>query len=78
MWSVGCIFYEFITQNAMLQGKSEFEQLDKMFRLLGTPKVEHWPGVLELPHVKKFHFFAKTHQYVSAAYRSSSTSDVSD
>lgn len=38
MWSVGCIFAELITKEPLLPGRSELDQLDKMFKLLGTPK----------------------------------------
>jgi cell division cycle 2-like protein len=30
MWSVGCIFAEFLTKEALFAGRSELDQLDKV------------------------------------------------
>ncbi|KAK1393476.1 cell division control protein 2-like [Heracleum sosnowskyi] len=48
MWSVGCIFAELITKQALFAGDSELQQLLHIFRLLGTPNEEMWPGVSRL------------------------------
>ncbi|PIA56955.1 hypothetical protein AQUCO_00700959v1 [Aquilegia coerulea] len=48
MWSVGCIFAELITGKALFAGDSELQQLLHIFRLLGTPNEEIWPGVSKL------------------------------
>ncbi|KAL8242088.1 hypothetical protein R6Q59_012390 [Mikania micrantha] len=45
MWSVGCIFAELVTKTAIFAGDSELQQLLHIFRLLGTPNEEIWPGV---------------------------------
>ncbi|TKY55310.1 Cyclin-dependent kinase G-2 [Spatholobus suberectus] len=52
MWSVGCIMGEFIAKEPLFRGKSELEQLDKIFRTLGTPDEKIWPGLSKLPRVK--------------------------
>jgi serine/threonine protein kinase len=52
MWSVGCIFAELYNQLPLFQGDSEIDQIFKIFRLLGTPTEEEWPGVTELPNYK--------------------------
>ncbi|GFZ10569.1 cyclin-dependent kinase B2;1 [Actinidia rufa] len=44
MWSVGCIFAELITKQALFPGDSELQQLLHIFRLLGTPNEQVWPG----------------------------------
>jgi len=49
MWSVGCIFAEMATRHALFTGDSEIDQLFRIFRVLGTPTAETWPGVMELP-----------------------------
>lgn len=54
MWSVGCIFAEMLTRKPLLPGKSEVEQIKKIFSLLGSPSEEEWPGYKDLPHVKNF------------------------
>jgi serine/threonine protein kinase len=33
----------------MCPGRTETAQLQKIFKLLGTPKLEEWPQILELP-----------------------------
>ncbi|WOL13952.1 cyclin-dependent kinase B2-1-like [Canna indica] len=48
MWSVGCIFAELVTTQALFPGDSELQQLLHIFRLLGTPNEEIWPGVGKL------------------------------
>ncbi|VVD03577.1 unnamed protein product [Leptidea sinapis] len=47
MWSVGCIFAEFVTMNPLFPGKSED---------LGTPSELLWPGYKDLPAVQKMTF----------------------
>ncbi|UYV81713.1 CDK11B, partial [Cordylochernes scorpioides] len=53
MWSVGCIFGEFLNMKPLFPGKSEPDQLNRIFRDLGTPSDKIWPGYGELPLVKK-------------------------
>lgn len=48
VWSVGCIFAEMARRQALFPGDSEFQQLLHIFRLLGTPTDQHWPGVTSL------------------------------
>nr|KYP39605.1 Cyclin-dependent kinase B2-2 [Cajanus cajan] len=48
MWSVACIFAELVTKQARFPGDSELQQLLHIFRLLGTPNEEMWPGVSKL------------------------------
>ncbi|EPS58980.1 hypothetical protein M569_15832 [Genlisea aurea] len=48
MWSVACIFAELVTNQALFAGDSELQQLLHIFRLLGTPNEETWPGVSKL------------------------------
>eukprot|EP01116_Phalansterium_solitarium_P002739 TRINITY_DN1295_c0_g1_i1.p1 TRINITY_DN1295_c0_g1~~TRINITY_DN1295_c0_g1_i1.p1 ORF type:complete len:511 (+),score=123.95 TRINITY_DN1295_c0_g1_i1:109-1533(+) len=57
MWSVGCIFAEFLTKEPLLQGNSELNQLELMFKLLGTPNESIWPGFSDLKSAKKVNFF---------------------
>ncbi|EFJ15022.1 hypothetical protein SELMODRAFT_139306 [Selaginella moellendorffii] len=52
MWSVGCIFAEMINQRPLFPGDSEIDELFKIFRILGTPNEETWPGVTSLPDFK--------------------------
>nr|XP_057940804.1 cyclin-dependent kinase 11B isoform X2 [Doryrhamphus excisus] len=56
MWSVGCIFGELLTQKPLFPGKSEIDQINKIFKDLGSPSEKIWPGYNELPAVKKMSF----------------------
>jgi cyclin-dependent kinase len=50
IWSVGCIFAEMANGRPLVAGTSEDDQLDRIFRLLGTPKPSRdFPGIVELP-----------------------------
>ena len=50
MWSAGCIFAELLLRKPILPGKNEFEQIDLIFRLLGTPDDTTWPKVSKLQY----------------------------
>ncbi|CAD5214617.1 unnamed protein product [Bursaphelenchus xylophilus] len=52
VWSVGCIFGEFLTLKPMFPGHSEADQLKKIFADTGAPNEGVWPGYSELPHAK--------------------------
>mmetsp|Transcript_19263 Transcript_19263/g.31168 ORF Transcript_19263/g.31168 Transcript_19263/m.31168 type:complete len:326 (-) Transcript_19263:522-1499(-) len=48
IWSVGCIFAELARKQPLFPGDSELQQLLHVFKLLGTPSEEVWPGVTRL------------------------------
>eukprot|EP00088_Acartia_fossae_P035761 TRINITY_DN3688_c0_g1_i10.p1 TRINITY_DN3688_c0_g1~~TRINITY_DN3688_c0_g1_i10.p1 ORF type:complete len:325 (-),score=39.79 TRINITY_DN3688_c0_g1_i10:466-1440(-) len=52
IWSLGCIFYEMLMKSPLYAGDSEIDQLFRIFRSLGTPTEESWPGVFMLPEYK--------------------------
>uniref|UniRef100_A0A2N9IPU9 cyclin-dependent kinase n=1 Tax=Fagus sylvatica TaxID=28930 RepID=A0A2N9IPU9_FAGSY len=52
VWSVGCIFAEMVNQQPLFNGDSEIDELFKIFRVLGTPNEDTWPGVTSLPDYK--------------------------
>ncbi|KAI3467676.1 hypothetical protein Pfo_024339 [Paulownia fortunei] len=52
MWSLGCIMAELLSKEPLFNGKSEVDQLDKIFKILGTPNETIWPGLSELPGAK--------------------------
>ena len=49
MWSLGCIFYEMLTNQPLFAGDSEIDQLFKIFHILGTPTTTVWPELESLP-----------------------------
>lgn len=52
MWSVGCIFAEMAMRHPLFPGDSEIDQIFRIFRVLGTPNEDIWPGVSNLPDYK--------------------------
>ncbi len=50
MWSIGCIFGELLKKEAMMQGQGELDQIDKIFKMLGSPTDANWPGFTSLPN----------------------------
>lgn len=42
LWSVGCILAEMITGKPILPGRTEVEQLHRIFKLCGTPSEDYW------------------------------------
>lgn len=61
LWAIGCIFAELVTSKPLFQGiekerkgdnRNPFQadQIDKIFRVLGKPTPQSWPGVSELPN----------------------------
>ncbi|KAL4075830.1 Pkinase-domain-containing protein [Scleroderma citrinum] len=49
MWSAGCIMLELFTKKPVFQGNDEIHQLEVIYRIFGTPTVDRWPGITELP-----------------------------
>ncbi|XP_064646599.1 cyclin-dependent kinase 14-like isoform X2 [Lineus longissimus] len=57
MWGVGCIFTEMISGLATFPGmKDANDQLDRIWRVLGTPTNETWEGVTQFPNYNKEKF----------------------
>ncbi|XP_043483856.1 cyclin-dependent kinase 14 [Leptopilina heterotoma] len=53
MWGVGCIFVEMLTGIPTFPGvRCPYDQLDKIFKILGTPTEDTWPGVTHLKGYK--------------------------
>ncbi|KAI0976004.1 Pkinase-domain-containing protein [Xylaria arbuscula] len=59
MWSVGCIFAEILTREALLPGKNEVDTLTKVFELCGIPTDESWPGFRRLPNARSLRLPSK-------------------
>ncbi|XP_057293336.1 cyclin-dependent-like kinase 5 [Hydractinia symbiolongicarpus] len=55
IWSAGCIFAEIANAGRPLfPGSDVDDQLKRIFRLLGSPSEDNWPGVSKLPLYKDF------------------------
>lgn len=52
LWSVGCIFAELLLREPLFPGKSEADQLARIYAVLGAPDEAAWPGYAALPHAR--------------------------
>ena len=52
IWSVGCIFAELVTRRPLFPGHNDEDQLMKIFKGRGTPSLEAWPTMKDLPLFK--------------------------
>ncbi|KAJ1923590.1 Cyclin-dependent kinase 11B [Tieghemiomyces parasiticus] len=56
VWSIGCIFAELLDKVPLFQGKGEIDQINQIFKLMGTPNDTVWPGYSRLPNCQTFNF----------------------
>jgi negative regulator of PHO system len=52
IWSAGCIMAEMYTGRPLFPGTTNDDQLQKIFRLMGTPSEFSWPGISDFPEYK--------------------------
>jgi len=52
VWSIGCILGELLLMEPLFPGRSETDELNKIFKLLGTPSERVWGGFNNLPGAK--------------------------
>ena len=62
MWSVGCIFYELATFQMLFKSETELEQIDKIFKKLGSPTKETWSGYQNSPLVRDPSFMFRQYE----------------
>ncbi|KAL5659612.1 hypothetical protein ACJX0J_032775, partial [Zea mays] len=53
LWSAGCILAELLAGKPIMPGRTEVEQLHKIFKLCGSPTEEYWKKS-KLPHATIF------------------------
>ena len=56
LWAIGCILFELITSEVLFSGKSELDQLIKIFNVLGAPTSEIWLNLHSIPSTQKIIF----------------------
>uniref|UniRef100_K3WPD7 Cyclin-dependent kinase 2 homolog n=1 Tax=Globisporangium ultimum (strain ATCC 200006 / CBS 805.95 / DAOM BR144) TaxID=431595 RepID=K3WPD7_GLOUD len=63
MWACGCIFGELLLQEPLMPGKTELDQVERIFKLLGRANDHIWSGMSSLPNADAFHFDASQYSY---------------
>ncbi|KAG7231002.1 hypothetical protein INR49_025031 [Caranx melampygus] len=53
---VGCIFYEMAAGRPLFPGSTVEDELHLIFRLLGTPTEDSWPGISSIDEFKSYKF----------------------
>ncbi|XP_038857561.1 cyclin-dependent kinase 17-like isoform X2 [Salvelinus namaycush] len=56
MWGVGCIYYEMSAGRPLFPGSTVEDELHLIFRLLGTPTEDSWPGISSMDEFKSYKF----------------------
>ncbi|KAJ8258712.1 hypothetical protein COCON_G00177240 [Conger conger] len=56
MWGVGCILFEMATGRPLFPGSTVKEELHLIFRLMGTPTEETWPGITANEEFRSYQF----------------------
>ncbi|KAJ2988290.1 hypothetical protein NUW54_g9160 [Trametes sanguinea] len=62
MWGVGCVLGEMFFRKPILPGASDLDQLDKIWKLCGSPSLQNWPEYDSLPGcegVKAFGYYPR-------------------
>lgn len=66
---------ELILKEPLVPGKGEIDQVNKIFKLLGRPTQENWPGFDKLPNAKSFNLSAVP-AFVISCHKCFSCTDV--
>ena len=53
IWSAGHVIITMIQGDALFKGETEIDMLLQIYKVLGTPTEEIWPGVSKLPFYNK-------------------------
>lgn len=76
LWSAGCILGELYAGKPILPGKTEVEQLHKIFKLCGSPSEDYWRKS-KLPHSTAFKPVRPYKRCVAETYKSFPSSALS-
>ena len=49
IWGAACVIGEMLTNSPIFPGDSLIDQIMKIFKVIGTPTEENWPGYMDLP-----------------------------
>lgn len=75
MWSVGCVFAELFLRIPLFAGDTDIQQLDLVFKALGTPTEKEWPDIQKLPGFIEFELYPR---YSLSGLLTAASSDAID
>ncbi|MED6179567.1 hypothetical protein PIB30_001859 [Stylosanthes scabra] len=73
MWSAGCILAELLLGKPIMPGRTEVEQMHKIFKLCGSPSEEYWQRT-KFPHATSFKSQQTYERQVAKTFRKVSSS----
>ncbi|KAK7411998.1 hypothetical protein VNO78_03443 [Psophocarpus tetragonolobus] len=76
LWSAGCILAELFVGKPIMPGRTEVEQLHKIFKLCGSPSEEYWKKS-KLPHATVFKPLQPYKRVVSQTFKDIPSSAMS-
>jgi len=56
MWGVGCIFYEMSSGRPLFPGSTVEDELHLIFKVLGSPTEDTWPGISKSEELANYRF----------------------
>lgn len=56
VWSAGAVVAELFALKPLFPGNNDIDQMFRVFQVMGSPTVERWPGVDQLPDYDKVSF----------------------
>lgn len=56
MWGVGCIFYEMASGRPLFPGSTVEDELHLIFKVLGSPTEDNWPGIARSEELASYKF----------------------
>eukprot|EP00904_Undaria_pinnatifida_P008272 jgi/Undpi1/4575/HiC_scaffold_18.g07929.m1 len=65
LWAAGCILGELLLGKPLMPGKTDLDQVHRIFKLLGAPNERIWPALSDLPNVRsgKIDILGVPHRY---------------
>jgi serine/threonine protein kinase len=49
IWGIGCIFAEMVSGRPLFAGSNDADQVNRIFKILGTPTADSWPSMTSMP-----------------------------
>ena len=56
IWSIGVVTVELLLLSPLFPGNNDIDQLYRVFQIMGSPNLQSWPDVKELPDYEKVSF----------------------